>query len=310
MFTKLEFSYDPSISIARDRNVHYPVVITCGSEEFRFETAYAHREAVTKASEGSKTVNKTIEWSPQKTALIVVDMWDDHWCEGRPKRVEEMAGPMNKLIAEARNRGVLIIHCPSTCVDFYKDSAARRRASDAPFAKTRIKLADDRALGHGLVLARQGPRARVADRRFRHGLRLREAVRDRSPGSGRSQRSRSTIAATRSPTTAKSFEPVCPARHRKRDHLRRAPEHVRPRPAVRYSPNGEAGQERRPDARHDRHDVQPPHAAHSVDHFTGTDLVVEHVERYWCPTIESTDLIGEKPFRFAEDTMASVAAQR
>jgi hypothetical protein len=38
-----------------------------------------------------------------------------------------------------------------------------------------------------------------------------------------------------------------------------------------------------------------------VDHFTGTDLVVDHVEKYWCPTITSVDLVGGKPFRFAAD---------
>ncbi len=38
-----------------------------------------------------------------------------------------------------------------------------------------------------------------------------------------------------------------------------------------------------------------------VDHFTGTDLVVEHVERYWCPTITSADLLGGSAFRFRDD---------
>ena len=38
-----------------------------------------------------------------------------------------------------------------------------------------------------------------------------------------------------------------------------------------------------------------------VNHFRGTDLVVEHVEKYWCPTVLSTDLVGGKPFRFADD---------
>jgi hypothetical protein len=38
-----------------------------------------------------------------------------------------------------------------------------------------------------------------------------------------------------------------------------------------------------------------------VDHFAGTDLVIDHIERYWCPSIESTDIGGGKPFRFTED---------
>ena len=39
-----------------------------------------------------------------------------------------------------------------------------------------------------------------------------------------------------------------------------------------------------------------------VSHFEGTDLVIEHVERYWCPSITSADLVGGTPFRFAADS--------
>src|SRR3954471_312243 len=82
-----------------------------------------------------KATEKTINWDLQKTAIIVVDMWDNHWCKGAAKRVAELAAPVNKLVAEGRHRGVLVVHCPSTCVDFYKDTAARRRAIAAPDAK-------------------------------------------------------------------------------------------------------------------------------------------------------------------------------
>jgi Cellulase (glycosyl hydrolase family 5) len=39
-----------------------------------------------------------------------------------------------------------------------------------------------------------------------------------------------------------------------------------------------------------------------VDHFTGNDLVTWHIEKYWCPTITSDQVLGGKPFRFAGDT--------
>jgi hypothetical protein len=42
-----------------------------------------------------------------------------------------------------------------------------------------------------------------------------------------------------------------------------------------------------------------------VDHFSGTALVVAHVEKYWCRTIESTDLLGDKPFQFAQSSKLS-----
>ena len=38
-----------------------------------------------------------------------------------------------------------------------------------------------------------------------------------------------------------------------------------------------------------------------VNHFRGTDLIVQHIERYWCPSITSIDLIGGKPFQFSHD---------
>jgi hypothetical protein len=38
-----------------------------------------------------------------------------------------------------------------------------------------------------------------------------------------------------------------------------------------------------------------------VSHFTGNDLIIEHIEKYWCPTITSVDFLGGQPFRFARD---------
>jgi type 1 glutamine amidotransferase len=38
-----------------------------------------------------------------------------------------------------------------------------------------------------------------------------------------------------------------------------------------------------------------------VSHFEGTDRIVEHVEKYVCPTITSTDLTGRPPFAFQPD---------
>jgi type 1 glutamine amidotransferase len=38
-----------------------------------------------------------------------------------------------------------------------------------------------------------------------------------------------------------------------------------------------------------------------VSHFTGTDLVVEHIEKYWCPSVTSVDFLGGREFRFKED---------
>lgn len=36
-------------------------------------------------------------------------------------------------------------------------------------------------------------------------------------------------------------------------------------------------------------------------HFEGLDLIVQHVEKYWCPTITSDNIAGGPVFRFNQD---------
>lgn len=82
---------------------------------------------------GGTTVETRRErWDPARTAVIVCDMWDRHWCNGANRRAAELAPRMNRLIGAMRERGALIIHAPSSCMDFYKDHPARKRAVAAP----------------------------------------------------------------------------------------------------------------------------------------------------------------------------------
>src|ERR1700733_775227 len=65
-------------------------------------------------------VNKNLEWDPHQTAVVVCDMWNQHWCKGATARVAEMAPRMNQVIAVARQQGMLIVHAPRDCMDYYK----------------------------------------------------------------------------------------------------------------------------------------------------------------------------------------------
>src|SRR5262245_7583569 len=84
-----------------------------------------------KGSGQYQVVEKTVEWAPAKTAIIICDMWDQHWCKGASARVAEMAPVMNRVVSEARTRGVLVVHAPSETMDFYKDTPQRKRAQSA-----------------------------------------------------------------------------------------------------------------------------------------------------------------------------------
>ncbi|MEJ7812747.1 MAG: hypothetical protein WKG32_20200 [Gemmatimonadaceae bacterium] len=71
----------------------------------------------------------------QATAVIICDMWDAHHCMTAARRVAEMAPRMNTVVSGLREQGALIVHAPGGCVDFYSDTPARRRAIQAPRAQ-------------------------------------------------------------------------------------------------------------------------------------------------------------------------------
>lgn len=77
---------------------------------------------------------KKLQWKASETAIVICDMWNQHWCQGATSRVAEMATRMNECIANARKRGVTIIHAPSETMDFYKDHRAYLRAQTVPNA--------------------------------------------------------------------------------------------------------------------------------------------------------------------------------
>ena len=98
------------------------------------ESLVLHTRERVQDSSGFVVKEETLRWDPARTAIIICDMWDKHWCQGATRRVDELAPAMNRTIAAARDKGVLIIHSPSSCMDAYKNHPARKRAQTAPKA--------------------------------------------------------------------------------------------------------------------------------------------------------------------------------
>jgi len=67
-----------------------------------------------------------------EVAIIICDMWDKHWCEGATARCDALADRMALVVQAARAKGVQIIHAPSETMNFYKDTMQRRRMTLAP----------------------------------------------------------------------------------------------------------------------------------------------------------------------------------
>ncbi len=79
-----------------------------------------------KGSGDWKEVHFQQNFPVNQTAIVICDMWDNHWCTGAAKRVGVLADKMDPVLAHARKMGILIIHSPSDTMDFYKDSPQRQ----------------------------------------------------------------------------------------------------------------------------------------------------------------------------------------
>ena len=64
-------------------------------------------------------------WLTNQTAIIVVDMWDTHWCRSMASRVEALVEDMVSVLAAARRRGIQVIFAPAEVHNFYDSHQAR-----------------------------------------------------------------------------------------------------------------------------------------------------------------------------------------
>jgi nicotinamidase-related amidase len=85
-------------------------------------------------------VERTARWNVAETAIIVCDMWDDHHCKIAAQRVGVLAPKMNAVLTAARDRGVMIIHAPSETMNMYADTPYRLRMQAAKPAKPPVPI--------------------------------------------------------------------------------------------------------------------------------------------------------------------------
>lgn len=233
------------------------------------------------ADAGGRTVwqlhQERRDWPAERTALLLCDVWDDHWCRGAVERLDAMLPRMEQTVQAARAQGVHIIHAPSDTMSFYEGSDARQRmlgvAPVAPPAQAErpdpplpIDASDEGSDTPGdqphRAWARQHPAIGIDERR--------DAISD----SGK--------------------EVYSYLQHEAIEHLLIMGVHtnmcvlhrsfaikqmvlwgvdvalVRDLTDTMYNP------------------ARPPY----VSHEEGTRLVVEFIEKFWCPSMDSSDLLG------------------
>ncbi|HEX4770780.1 MAG TPA: isochorismatase [Bryobacteraceae bacterium] len=72
-------------------------------------------------------VRATYPFDPARSALIVCDMWDRHWCSGANVRVAALVKRLEPILETARRHGMIVVHAPSETMAFYAQAPQRQR---------------------------------------------------------------------------------------------------------------------------------------------------------------------------------------
>ena len=251
----------------------------------------------TRSEETGDPELQKVSWNPTETAVVICDMWREHWCRGASARVAELAPCINTLVAHLRRAGCLIIHAPSKGMEHYKGTPMRTRAQKAPLVTGRVPYADIRRPDE----SREGkfpvddsdggcfctpPCDRVE----------REPYRD--------YRQHLAIKMEPEDAVTDTVEAYYLMRQRGITNMFIMGVHVnmcvlnRPFGIRQMTDLGQHVVLVRDLTDSMYNPAMPPR----VSHYRGTELVVAHIERHWCPSTTSAEFLGGRPFRFADDT--------
>ncbi|HVN04833.1 MAG TPA: hypothetical protein VMT86_10470 [Bryobacteraceae bacterium] len=225
-------------------------------------------------------------FGPAESAIVICDMWDKHWCRGATARVEDLARRMDPVLRLAREAGVLVIHAPSDTMPFYKDYPQRRLVLEAPAAQHPADLSlpdpplpiDDsdggcdtpgdkehQAWMRESPLLSMGPHDAISD----NGDQIYNLLRQRKIG---------TLFIMGVHANMCILNRTFAIKQMTRWGLRCVL--VRDLTDAMYNPA------RRP----------------FLSHAGGTALVIEYIEKYWCPSVRSADLMAAmKAVRISAD---------
>jgi nicotinamidase-related amidase len=256
-----------------------------------------------------RIVEKKATWDPARSAVIVCDMWDLHHCLNATRRGAELAPRMDEVLKNARERGMLVIHAPSECMDAYKGHPARERAVNTPKSAALpkeigtwcYKIPSEEQGTYPIDQTDGGEDDDLAEHQI-WATRLKALGRNpKAPW--KSETARLSIDPTTDYISDDGEEIWSILEDREIDNVVLMGVHLnmcvlgRPFGLRQLAKNGKNVVLMRDMTDTMYNPIRPPY----VSHFSGTDLITEHVEKFVAPSITSDQLLGGVPFRFKGD---------
>lgn len=235
------------------------------------------------------------DWDPAKAAVVICDMWDAHHCVDAAKRVAELAPRVNTVVSALREQGALIIHAPGDCVDFYSGTPARIRATEAPSTVAPVAFDwnpwnGEREAALPSTLSNTGPCSCSSPAPCCEG----------EPPTPWTRQISTIDIAPEDAVTDSGQEVFNLLEHRVIEDVVVVGVHtnicILGRP---YGIRQLAYLGKKPMLCRDLTDSfhRDPRG-----HVWGTDQIIAHIERHWCPTVTSEQFVGGTPFEFQPDT--------
>jgi type 1 glutamine amidotransferase/nicotinamidase-related amidase len=268
-----------------------------GADDNPIQLTLRSRQKVAPAASFHEVIEQPAAWDPSKTAVIVIDVWDKHWCAGANRRVGEMVSRFDAFVKALRDRGVLVIHAPSDTMKSYEGTPQRKLAQSAPAAPApdgvtfKWNYLDPATEGQLPIDDSDGgcdcqPQCKTQNAWKAQHPAIQIADGDAVTDNGHEVYNLLRQRGVRNVIVCGVHTNMCvlgrPFGIRQLTRLGFNVALVRDLTDTMYNPR------MRPFVPHDR----------------GTDLVVEHVEKYWCPTITSDQVLA----RAGSDTI-TVARQ-
>jgi nicotinamidase-related amidase/type 1 glutamine amidotransferase len=283
------------------------LLASLSSSLFAAEIRVVDKRSRVKEGDGFAVKESTEEWKPKQTAIIVCDMWDSHHCLNAVRRAVEMAPRMNGVLEAARKEGVTIIHAPSGCMEPYANHPGRKLAQSAPKA---ANLPSDIGEWCRFIPAEEGGKYPIdqtdggedddpAEHKIWHEKLAALGRNPKAPWKAQLGLLKIDDADAISDSGVEIWN-LLESRKIKTVVLMGVHTNMcvlgRPFGLRQLAKNGKNVVLMR-----DMTDTMyNPARAPFVDHFAGTDLIVEHIEKFVCPTITSDQLLGGEPFQFAK----------
>lgn len=228
-----------------------------------------------------KQVETVRKIEPEKSVIIVCDMWEEKGCRGHVERIAEMAPMVNEMVVSARARGMHIIMAPSDITDFYIDAPARKRIKALP----NVPMPEEREhINPPIPVETSGSC-------------------DSEPHFGNVERQHPAIVIDQDKDVISSDKQEIwnYLHHHNIEHVFILGVHTnmcilnRPfaiQQMVKWGVDIALVRDATDASYH-------PYLWPYVDHETGTRLVVEYIEKFWCPSVSLEELTSMKAISFA-----------